>query len=249
VRGSVEVEAVSLRWPDGTPGLEEVTLRADPGETIALVGPSGGGKSTLAALLTRALDPDRGSIRIDGLDLREWKLGALRRSVGLVPQETQLFHETLAANLRMACPGASDARLVEALESAGLSGFLAGLSEGLETVVGEHGLRLSGGERQRLALARALLKEPAIHVLDEATSALDPRTERTVLERFFRETAGRTVLLIAHRLTSLTGVDRIYVLHEGRVVERGTHDELYAPGGHYRSLYDHQLRRPSSVTE
>jgi ATP-binding cassette subfamily B protein len=223
-----------------------VSLRIAPGSTVALVGPSGGGKSTLAALIARSIDPDRGSIAIDGLDLRSWKLAALRRAVGLVPQETQLFHDTLAANLRMACPSASRERLRDALVSAGLREFLDALPEGLDTIVGEHGLRLSGGERQRLALGRALLKEPVIHVLDEATSALDPRTERRVLGRFFEAVRGRTVVLIAHRLTTVTDADRIFVLHEGRIVEEGTHAELYALDGHYRSLYDHQLRRPDA---
>jgi subfamily B ATP-binding cassette protein MsbA len=243
IEGSVVLDGVCLAWPDGTRALEDVDLEIAPGEVVALVGPSGGGKSTLAALLPRFLDPQRGEIRIDGVGLRDWPLGELRRRVGLVPQETRLFHDTLAANLRLARAEATDDRLWEVLDACGLQEFVRSLPGGLATEVGEQGLRLSGGERQRLALARALLKEPSIHVLDEATSALDPRTERQVLARFLERARGRTVLLIAHRLTSLVDVRRIFVLSEGRLVEAGTHEVLYARGGLYRRLYDDQLRR------
>jgi len=246
VSGAVQLEGVSLTWPDGTRGLAGVNLAVSPGQVVALVGPSGGGKSTLAALIARYLDPDSGTIRVDGLDVRSWKLDRLRRAVGVVPQETQLFHDTLESNLRVARPAATDSELLEVLETCGLDEFLASLPEGLQTIVGEQGMRLSGGERQRLALARALLKDPAIHILDEATSALDPRTEREVLRPFFGRAGDRTVILIAHRLTSVTGADRIFVLHEGRVVESGTHDELFEAGGLYRTLYDEQLRGAGS---
>ncbi len=243
VRGAVVFRGVGLTWPGGTPALEDVGLEIAPGEVVALVGPSGGGKSTMAALLSRYLDPQRGAVLLDGVDIRDWPLRDLRRAVGLVPQETQLFHDTLAANLRLAAPRATDAALGEVLATAGLHEFLEALPQGLETQVGEQGLRLSGGERQRLALARALLKDPVVHCLDEATSALDPRTERQVLARFLERVRGRTVVLIAHRLTSVAEVDRIYVLSEGRIVEAGSHDALYAASGLYRRLYDDQLRR------
>jgi len=246
VAGEIHIEGVTLTWPDGTRGLDGVDLSIAPGQVVAFVGPSGGGKSTLAALLSRYVDPRRGSVIVDGLDVRRCKLGKLRAAVGLVPQETQLFHDTLAANLRLARPRASDEELLVALEAAGLEEFLKSLPEGLETIVGEHGMRLSGGERQRLALARALLKDPAIHVLDETTSALDPQTERQVLERYFEKVRGRTVILIAHRLTSVSDADRIFVLDQGRVVEAGTHDELYEKGGLYRRLFDYQLRKPEN---
>ena len=159
-----------------------------------------------------------------------------------MPQETQLFHDTIAANLRLASPGATDAELIDALETAGLGEFLSTLPEGLETIVGEQGLRMSGGERQRLALARSLLKAPRIHILDEATSALDPRMERQVLGRYFEKVRGRTVIIIAHRLTSVTNADRIFVMSEGRLVESGTHAELYKAGGLYKNLFDEQSR-------
>lgn len=245
IAGEVRIEGVSLTWSDGTRGLDEVDISVAPGQVVALVGPSGGGKSTLAALLGRYLDPQRGSVVVDGLDVRRWKLRALRGVVGLVPQETQLFHDTLAANLRLARPRASDEELLEALKAAGLEKFLESLPEGLNTIVGEQGMRLSGGERQRLALARALLKDPAIHVLDETTSALDPQTERQVLERYFEKVRGRTVILVAHRLTSVVDADRIFVIDGGRLVEAGTHDELYEAAGLYRTLFDNQLRRPA----
>ena len=244
IAGEIRIENVSLTWPDGTRGLDDINLFIGPGQVVAFVGSSGGGKSTLAALLGRYIDPKSGTITVDGLDLRRWKLSDLRGTIGLVPQETQLFHDTLAANLRMAQPRASDETLLDALDAAGLGQFLKALPEGLGTIVGEHGMRLSGGERQRLALARALLKEPMIHVLDETTSALDTETERKVLERYLDKVSGRTVILIAHRLTSIVDVDRIFVLDQGRVVEAGTHDELYGAKGLYRRLFDYQLRKP-----
>lgn len=242
VKGAIDLDGVVLTWPGGTRAIDGVSLSVAPGEVVALVGPSGSGKSTLAALIGRFLDPQEGSIRIDGLDLRRWKLRELHRAVGVVPQETQLFHDTIAANLRLARPEASDADLFDALEAAGLGDFMSGLAEGLETIVGEQGLRLSGGERQRLALARSLLKRPFVHVLDEATSALDPRTERRVFSGYFEKAHGRTIVLIAHRLTSVTNVDRIFVLSEGRLVESGTHAELYQANGLYRTLFDEQSR-------
>jgi ABC-type multidrug transport system fused ATPase/permease subunit len=242
IRGEVVLKGVSLAWSDGTVALRGVDLTIPAGGVVAIVGPSGGGKSTLAALLPRYLDPQTGEVILDGLDVRSWPLKDLRRHVGFVPQETQLFHDTLAANLRLASRGASEEQILEAVEIAGLGDFVRAAPLGLETVVGEQGLRLSGGERQRLAIARALLKAPTVYILDEATSALDPRTERQVLSRFLDRVRGRTVVLIAPRLTSLVEVDRIFVLGEGGIVSSGTHDDLYRAGGLYRRLYDDQMR-------
>jgi ABC-type multidrug transport system fused ATPase/permease subunit len=242
ISGAVELREVGLTWPDGTRALNDITMTVDAGQVVALVGPSGSGKSTLAALAARYLDPQEGTISIDGLDLRRWKLKDLHHAVGVVPQETQLFHDTIAANLRLARRNASESDLYSALETAGLADFVSNLPKGLMTLVGEQGLRLSGGERQRLALARSLLKAPFVHILDEATSALDPRTERQVLERYFTAVRGRTVILIAHRLTSVTNVDLIFVLNEGSLVESGSHNQLYQAGGLYRSLFDEQSR-------
>ena len=242
IRGSLALKGVRHTWEGGTQVLRGVDLEIVPGEVVALVGASGSGKSTLAALLPRYLDPGGGEILLDGVDVRLWPLRDLRRTVGLVPQETHLFHDTLAANLRLARRRASDEEIDDAIEVAGLREFVRSLPEGKDTMVGEQGLRLSGGERQRLALARILLKNPALYVLDEATSALDPQTERRVLARFRERVAGRTVLIIAHRLTSLVDLDRIFVLDEGRIVETGRHADLYRAGGLYRRLYDDQVR-------
>lgn len=240
--GALAFDDVTLRWPDGTCGLDRVSLAIEPGQVVALVGPSGSGKSTLAALAARYLDPTAGTVRLAGQDVRAWPLAALRETVGLVPQEALLFHDSLGANLRLARRGATEADLRAALDDAGLAEFVAALPEGLETTVGEQGLRLSGGERQRLALARALLKDPLVHLLDESTSALDPRTERRVVDRFLARAAGRTVVFVAHRLSSVTFADRIVVLDGGRVVEDGPHAALYAAGGLYRRLWDDQQR-------
>jgi ATP-binding cassette subfamily B protein len=241
--GRLELAGVGLVYPGGSRVLDRVDLEIEAGQSVALVGPSGSGKSTLSALLARYLDPTQGAVRLDGVDLRAIRLRELRKRVGLVPQETLLFHDTVAANLRLARPDATDGKLVEVLSDVALGDFLAGLPEGLDTIVGAQGLRLSGGERQRLALARALLKDAPLLILDEATSALDPGTERRVLSRLFEQRAGRTTILIAHRLTSITDVDRILVLSDGRLVQTGTHDELYRRPGLYRALWDDQSRR------
>ncbi len=241
VSGRLEFEQVDFAW-ENTPILHAITGAIAPGERVAIVGPSGSGKSTLAALASRFLDPTRGTVRLDGLELLRWRLADLRRAVGVVPQEAQLFHDSLAENLRLAAPHASEAELTEALTSMQLGPFLAGLPEGLATQVGESGLRLSGGERQRLALARALLARPQVLILDEATSALDSRTERAVLDVLRERLRGRTLVMIAHRLTSVQDFDRIWVVREGRLTESGTHVELMARSGVYRDLYDEQTR-------
>jgi len=239
--GAFRAEGVGLVL-EGSPILRDVDLAVGAGQVVGLVGPSGSGKSTLAGLLARTLDPTEGRIELDGLELRRWKLRALRTRVGLVPQETRLFHDTLEANLRFARADATRAELEDVLAAVELGELLAALPDGLATRIGESGMRLSGGERQRLAIARALLKRPRLLVLDEATSALDPLTERLVLSRTLERMRGATVVLVAHRLTTLTHVDRIFVMERGRLVERGTHAELMAKSGLYRTLFDEQLR-------
>lgn len=242
LQGRIELRGASLRIGEALL-LREVELAIAPGEIVGIVGASGAGKSSLAGLLARNADVSAGSVLVDGLDVRQWKLGALRRHVGFVPQETQLFFDTLAANLRFARPKASDEELLAVLEDVQLAPLVRGMPEGLATLVGQSGMRLSGGERQRLALARALLKGPGIHILDEATSALDPLTERVLLERFFERVRGATVIVIAHRLSTLAHVDRVIVLENGQLVESGTHGELLGRDGVYRSLFEEQARK------
>jgi len=237
VRGEIAVERVGLTWPDGTTALRGVTIGVPAGGHLALVGPSGGGKSTLAAVLARFLDPQAGRVTLDGRDLRDLTLASLRSAIALVPQETQLFHASIADNLRVARRAATDEDLWAVLRVASLEGFVAGLPDGLGTEVGEEGLRLSGGERQRLALARALLKDPRVIILDEATSALDPPTERAVLEGLRRAARGRTLVTVAHRLATVTDADLIAFVAEGRIVAVGKHAELLTDCVAYRNSW------------
>lgn len=239
--GRIELRGASLRIGEALL-LREIDLAIAPGEIVGIVGASGAGKSSLAGLLARNADVSAGEVLVDGLDVRQWKLGALRRHVGFVPQETQLFFDTLAANLRFARPKASDEELLQVLEDVQLATLVRAMPEGLATLVGQSGMRLSGGERQRLALARALLKRPGIHILDEATSALDPLTERVLLERFFERVRGATVIVIAHRLSTLAHVDRVLVVENGQLVESGTHGELLGRPSVYRMLFEQQAR-------
>ena len=216
--------------------LRGVSLTIEPGQTIAVVGSSGAGKSTLASLVPRLYDVTAGAVRIDGHDVRELTGDSLRAAIGVVSQDPHLFHESIAANLRYARPAATDAELVEACRGARIHDTIAALPDGYDTLVGERGYRLSGGEKQRVAIARLLLKSPAIVILDEATSHLDNENEALVQEALDAALAGRTALVIAHRLSTIRDADRIVVLDQGRIVEQGMHDELIALGG----IYAHQ---------
>jgi ATP-binding cassette subfamily B protein len=239
---AVAFEHVSFRHDARSHGLSEVSFQARPGQTVALVGPSGAGKTTAVRLALRLIDPQAGRVTLDGVDLRQVKLSALRSAVALVPQDVALFNDTLLANIAFARPDASEAEVRAAAEAAELGGFIDSLSGGLSTRVGERGLKLSGGERQRVGIARALLADPRLLILDEATSALDGPTEAAIQETLRKARAGRTTLVIAHRLSTIADADEILVLRRGRIVERGAHEALLAKGGDYAALWRRQTR-------
>ena len=236
-RGEVRFEDVCFRYEqDGAQTLRGVDLVVAPGTTTAIVGETGSGKTTLAYLVARMYDVTGGRIAIDGVDVRDMSFASLAATVGLVSQETYLFHATIAENLRFARPEATDEELAEAARAARIHDLIASLPDGYDTVVGERGYRFSGGEKQRMAIARTILRNPPVLVLDEATSALDSETERAVQEALDRLAEGRTTIAIAHRLSTVRDADEVVVLDDGRVAERGTHDELIAAGGRYAAL-------------
>lgn len=227
--------------------LHDITFHVPAGHMVAIVGPSGAGKTTISQLVTRMYDPTRGAVRIAGHDLRDVTQASLRATVGVVSQEAHLFHDTIAANLRLARPEATDEDLERALRQAHVWTLVASLPQGIETVVGDRGYRLSGGERQRLAIARLLLKAPDVVVLDEATAHLDSESEAAVQAALDEALVGRTSLVIAHRLSTVRKADAIVVVEDGRVVQQGTHAELIASGGLYSELYRTQFREPAAV--
>ncbi|MFJ8567568.1 ABC transporter ATP-binding protein [Streptomyces sp. NPDC093514] len=234
-------EVATLDTRGGTQVLHEVSFRAEPGRMIALVGSSGAGKSTIAQLLPRLYDADAGAVRIGGIDVRDLTAESIRETLGMVTQDGHLFHESVRANLLLARPEASEEEIWEALRRSRLDGLVASLPDGLDTVVGERGYRLSGGERQRLTIARLLLARQRVVILDEATAHLDSTSEAAVQEALGEALAGRTAVVIAHRLSTVQAADQILVVEEGRIVERGTHTELLAAGGRYEELYRTQF--------
>ncbi|MDX6495612.1 MAG: ATP-binding cassette, subfamily bacterial [Gaiellales bacterium] len=238
-RGEVEFRQVGFRYEEnGATTLRDISFVAPPGTKVAVVGETGSGKTTLGYLTARLYDVTEGSVTIDGVDVRDLTFDSLRATIGVVSQETYLFHGSVRENLRFARPGASDEELEAAARAAQIHHHLASLPDGYDTVVGERGYRFSGGEKQRLAIARAILRDPPVLVLDEATSALDVETERAVQEALERLSAGRTTIAIAHRLSTIRNADLILVLDGGEIIERGSHDELLAIGGRYAALVE-----------
>ena len=239
--GEVVLDDVRFGYDSARPILKGVTIRAGAGETVAIVGPTGSGKSTIGRLLFRFYDVDGGAVRIDGQDVRSVTQDSLHAAIGVVPQDTVLFNDTILYNIAYGRPRAPREEIEAAARAAQIHDFVTSLPDGYETTVGERGLKLSGGEKQRVGIARTLLKDPPILLLDEATSALDSETERDIQDSLARMGHGRTVLTIAHRLSTVVDADRIVVLEDGAVTEQGTHDELLTRGGRYASMWQRQM--------
>ena len=247
IQGQVEFKDITFSYKEGQPALQHISLKAEPGQMIALVGPSGSGKSTIANLIPRFYDVDSGTIAIDGHDIRQVTADSLREQIGLVPQETMLFSTTVMENIRYGRLDATDEEVVEAARAANAEEFIKDLPEGYDTKLGERGLNLSGGQRQRLAIARAILKNPRVLILDEATSALDTESEKIVQDALDKLMVGRTSFVIAHRLSTIFNADQIFVVENGHLREHGTHEELLAAGGLYSNLYNIQFRQNEAM--
>jgi ATP-binding cassette subfamily B protein len=242
LRGGIAFKDVTFAYDNGRPVLQDLSFEVAPGQVAAFVGPSGAGKTTITSLIPRFYDPQSGAVEVDGIDVRKVTLASLRRDIGIVAQETYLFHDTIAANLRYGKLDATDAELIAAAQAASIHDFIAALPDGYQTLVGERGHKLSGGERQRLAIARVLLKDPRILILDEATSSLDSHNEAMIQAALEVAMRGRTSLVIAHRLSTILKADVIFVVENGRIVESGKHTVLLARGGPYARLYWGQFR-------
>jgi ATP-binding cassette subfamily B protein len=246
LRGEITYRDVSFEYQPGKPILQGLNLIIAPGETIAFVGPSGAGKTTVCSLLPRFYDVTGGSISIDGVDVRDMSLASLRSGIGIVQQDVFLFAGTMRENIAYGRLEATEADIIEAARRARLEDVIAALPDGMDTIVGERGVKLSGGQKQRLAIARIFLKDPPILILDEATSALDTETERAIQQSLAELSQGRTTLVIAHRLATITDADRICVIDGGNVVEQGSHGELVRQAGPYRRLHLAQHTKASA---
>ena len=251
VRGEVEMDHVTFHYRPDTerPALDDISFDVQPGQLTALVGPSGAGKTTITYLVPRLYDVEQGAVTIDGHDVRDVTLESLGEVIGVVTQETYLFHTTIRENLRYAKPDATDEELEQAAQAAAIHDRIMELPEKYDTVVGERGYKLSGGEKQRIAIARVILKDPRILILDEATSALDTHSERLIQAALERLMINRTTIAIAHRLSTILAADQILVVDGGRIVERGTHAELIERGGLYARLYREQFREAAEVED
>jgi len=239
-KGAISFRDVHFAYDAARPILKGVSFEVQPGKTVAIVGPSGAGKSTISRLLFRFYDIQQGAILIDGQDIRDVRQQSLRASIGMVPQDTVLFNDTIAYNIRYGRPDADEEEVRKAAELAQIAGFIQHLPDGYKSMVGERGLKLSGGEKQRVAIARTILKAPPILILDEATSALDTHTEQEIQSALDLVSSGRTTLVIAHRLSTVVAADEIIVLQDGLIAERGTHGALLRTNGLYASMWYRQ---------